>query len=188
MAVKIDSFALLKSYFPQIGYSAYSKFATKLPNDIIYAYENTEGTLRVPTDASSFFNSESTLEIGGVKFPLAVYVNFVATKTIVRTSVQGKDIGVIEMSNLDNYQVSIKGVATCYEVGEKDFPVYWQNTFKNLIERNESLEVKNEILNRQGIKYLVLESYKPMIEFNDHFAFEMEFLSDENIELELWQK
>jgi len=183
--VKIDAFQIFKTAFPNIDNNFLAKATLQLDKSKQLAY--TEESLVLPDGKSFFANAKNTLEIGGLVFPLAVYVNYTAQRTIVKTAVQGKNFGVIEMSDLDNYQVSIKGVATAAEVNIEGYPVYWQEKFRDLLEKNESFEVKNDILNRQGINYLVLESYKPMFETGDSFAFEMEFLSDENIELQLWQ-
>jgi hypothetical protein len=161
------------------------------PNKKFSAFGKNNVNVPLLEDRTVFWNGESPLVIDGVALPLATLVTFKLIRKIILTEVQGRDGTVKETSNLGDYEITIQGMATAHEISQQGFPTLWQDTFRSLMQKSsQSLEVKNDILNTENVRYIVLKSYdfKTFEGVNDSFGFQMEALSDDNIELELWEK
>jgi hypothetical protein len=143
------------------------------------------------------------MTIDGVLLPNAPMITVSSTKQVVKTAVAGRDYSVKEVISIDDYKINIKGIATNYDpingVAKnsdsiyEEFPEDWLVLLNNLYKRKRSekandtisLPVACDYLRMLGIHYLVIEkiSFPPMIGVQSAFAYEMEAMSDEHIEL-----
>jgi hypothetical protein len=146
------------------------------------------------------------MTIDGVLLPNAPLITVSAVKNVVKTPVAGRDYTVKEIVSLDDYKINIKGIATNYDpingvakntssTVYEEFPEDWLVLLNNLYKRKQSEKTKDTIslpvqcdfLRMLGIHYIVIEriSFPPMVGVQSALAYELEAVSDENIELVL---
>ena len=176
MAINTEKFLQYFPVFRNVNLSPYKKFK---------AYEKGKITMPLLDDRTVFWNVESPITIDGIGLPAATaLLDISRQRKIILTEVQGRDGTVKETSNLGDYKINIKGIATAHEISQQGLGTLWLDTLRSLEERSsKSLEVKNEILNTFNIQYIVISEVKYKF-----FAFEIDCVSDDNIELELWAK
>jgi hypothetical protein len=98
--------------------------------------------------------------IDGVRLPNEPLITITGKKTIVETVVVGSDRKgtVKEFISAGDYNIKIEGI--CIEPNGKEYPTEQVESIVKLIEKNETLEVENEILNTFfKVNALVIKDY-----------------------------
>lgn len=134
-------------------------------------------------------------EIDGVRLPIPPIVTITGQKTVVKTAVAGRDFTVKEIISLEDYRVNIKGFCINTEVivsgglrlNSAEYPFEWLESLRAIYEKNEAVKVYNELLSRYNIEQVVIESFRVITPegSENYFAYELDCISDRNVELEL---
>jgi len=106
-----------------------------------------------------------------------------ASKNIIKTPIKGRNGSVKEYINIDDYQVTIRGILINYT--SNAYPEEAVNELHDLFTVNKEMQVTTALLNLLDIHNLVITDIKiPEVEgFNNIQPFVISAISDEPVEL-----
>ncbi|MBD3748936.1 MAG: hypothetical protein IE931_05525 [Sphingobacteriales bacterium] len=125
---------------------------------------------------------------GGFKdytFPDWPLLDVSAAKNIVKTPLKGKDGTVKEYINIDDYQITIRGILINYNSDE--YPEDLVNSLHQLFKVNQEMQVTTALLNLLDIHNIVITDLKlPEVEgYSNIQPYVISALSDEPVELKI---
>lgn len=128
------------------------------------------------------------MRLGGLVLPNEPTVIISGIKRIIKTPLVGSNRkgSVKELIAVDDYQVTIRGIALNYE-SSKVYPEDQVKSIHDLYLQNESLQVESALTNLFGIYRLVIErvTFPEMIGIQHAQAYELQCVSDEDFILEI---
>ncbi len=128
------------------------------------------------------------MKLGGVLLPNEPSVSIVGVKRIVKTALVGskRKGNVKELVAVDDYQVTIRGIALNYE-STKVYPEDIVKSIHDLYLKDERLKVESALTNLLGIYSLVIErvTIPEMIGVQHAQAYELQCVSDEDFVIEI---
>lgn len=145
--------------------SAFSVLGTPIYEQISFMVPDVNGTLKNYT------------------FPDWPLLDISASKNIVKTPIKGANGTVKEYINIDDYQITIRGILINYDSDE--YPEDLVNDVHELFKANKEMQVTTPVLNLLDIHNIVIIDLKfPEVEgFNNIQPFVIQCLSDEPVEL-----
>lgn len=134
-----------------------------------------------------------------LRFDPPPVISVAGQKTIVSTPVAGKDFTVKEIISAEDFRISFRGFLfqdEGYEVEKNGFRLRYRSdrfpeeklqTLQNFYRANRAIKVENDYLRMLGIEQVVIQSinYPPTDGLAGLFAYEIEALSDNYIELQV---
>lgn len=114
-------------------------------------------------------------------FPV-VLIEAARSKVIEVTTIEGKNGSVKEFSSLGHYDISVKGIL----VGDDgNYPSQQVRKLARLDSRPVAINVTNDLLDYIGVKKLIIKriNWRSMQGYENLQAFELECISDEDVEL-----
>jgi hypothetical protein len=126
--------------------------------------------------------------LDGYQLPNTPLIAVTGSKTIVKTAIDGNEGTFKELFALNDYQVSIKGIAVQMD-GSDEFPQEQIRKIREIFEKRKSVEVVNELLALFNINLLSLEALSiPEVEGAQSWQpYEITCSSDKAFDLELKQ-
>jgi hypothetical protein len=96
--------------------------------------------------------------IGGLLLPNEPTISISNRKTIVETPMVGRNGTVKELINLEDYELTIRGIALNHQ-DTINYPEDMIKALHQLYRRNESLEIECGLTALLNLKYIVLKSF-----------------------------